>query len=57
MDTDSSYLAFAGEILYGCVLPGKAQEKQILRIDCREDFVADAKDNFSHVHDALFKNA
>ena len=44
MDTDSLYLALAEENLDNCILlEKKAQQKNIRRIDCRDDFIAHSK--------------
>ena len=48
MDTDSLYLALAEEDLHYCILPSKRAEWTERRSkDCRDDFRADAKNNFS----------
>ena len=47
MDTDSLYLALAEEDLDDCILPSKRAEWTERRSkDCRDDFRADAKNNF-----------
>ena len=47
MDTDSLYLALAEEDLDDCILPSKRAEWTEKRSkDCRDDFRADAKNNF-----------
>ena len=47
MDTDSLYLALAEEDLDDCILPSKRAEQIERRsMDCRDDFRADAKNNF-----------
>ena len=46
-DTDSRYLDLAEEILDECILPSKRAEwKQKQNKNCRENFRADAKNNF-----------
>ena len=48
MDTDSLYLALAEDNLDDCILPEKkAHWTLIRRNDCRDDFIADADNNFS----------
>ena len=54
MNTDSLYLVLAEENLKDCILPKKTQWLQIRRIDCRDDFNANANKNILHVHAALF---
>ena len=47
LDTDSLYLEFAENNLDDCILPEtKAQWTLTCRIDCRDDFIADADNNF-----------
>ena len=54
MDIDSLYLALAEENLEDSILPqNKAQWLQIRRNVCRDDFIANEKKNFFHVHAAL----
>ena len=48
MDTDSLYLALEEEDSDECVLPSKRSELTEKKSkDCRDDFKADAKNNFS----------
>ena len=54
MDTESLYLALAGENLDDCILPSKGAEWTEKRSkECRNDFIADAKNNCSPVLVAL----
>ena len=51
MDTDSLYLALVDENLEECILlEKKFQCTQIRRNDRRDVFIANAKQNFSHLH-------
>ena len=55
MDTDSLYLALVDENLEECILlEKKFQCTQIRRNDRRDVFIANEKQNFSHLHAALF---
>ena len=54
MDTDSLYLALAKEDLDDCILPSNRAEWSEKRSkDCRDDFRADAKNNFFPVFAVL----
>ena len=47
MDTDSLYLALAGEELYDCIRSKKRKDWELLRSkDCNDSFTADAYSNF-----------
>ena len=54
MDTDYLYLALEEDNLYDCMLLEKrAQWKLIRRNDCRDNYIADANQNFFQVNAAL----